>query len=144
MSDNDSYYTAGMKEEDKITFLKALSILAKSDHSFDEDQKEMIYHTAMLFGIPDNKIPDILQEDSRSKILQEVSRITDRRIAMALIREACFLANSDRDLTKEEVIFIGQLGEAMGIELEKIEQISQWVIDHLILQEQKKIIFETE
>ena len=37
---------------------------------------------------------------------------------------------------------IGKIGLAMGIELEKIEQISNWIIDHVIWLEQAKIIFE--
>lgn len=142
MSDNDDNYTAVMKEEDKITFLKTLSVLAKADHHFDKEQQEQIYDIAMLFGISADKIPNVLQANSQEEILQQVAKIKNRRVALALLREACFLANSDGDLTEEEVLFIGKVGEAMGVELEKIEQISQWVIDHLILQEQKKIIFE--
>lgn len=143
MSENDNNFTARMNDEDKIAFLKALSILAKADHHFDDDQKEKIQDTALTFGISAERIPEILQEESQEEVLQRVSQIKNRHVALALIREMCFLANSDRDLSDEEVMFIGKAGEAMGIELEKIEQISQWVIDHIILQEQKKLIFET-
>ncbi|MBR4106298.1 MAG: TerB family tellurite resistance protein [Alphaproteobacteria bacterium] len=143
MSENDNNFTARMNDEDKIAFLKVLSVLAKSDHHFDDDQKEKIQDTALIFGISAERIPEILQEESQEKVLQRVSQIKNRHVALALIREMCFLANSDRDLSDEEVMFIGKVGEAMGVELEKIEQISQWVIDHIILQEQKKLIFET-
>lgn len=143
MSENDNNYTARMNNEDKIAFLKTLSVLAKIDHHFDEDQKEKIQDIALMFGISSEKIPEILQENSSEQVLQQVKHIKNRPVALALIRELCFLANSDRDLSNEEVLFIGKVGEAMGVELEKIEQISQWVIDHIILQEQKKLIFET-
>ena len=45
-------------------------------------------------------------------------------------------------LSDEETLFIGKVGIALGIEMEKIEQISNWVIDHIIWLEQAKIIFE--
>ena len=143
MSNSDDNYIAGMDESDKITFLKVLSVLAKSDGSFDENQKERIEDTAIMFGISADKIPAILQEKSQEETIKKASEIKNRRVALALIREACFLANSDGDLKDEEILYIGKIGEAMGIDLEKIEQISQWVIDHIILQAQKKIIFET-
>ena len=59
-----------------------------------------------------------------------------------MIKEACLLANSDGDLSEKEIVFIGKIGQTMGVELEKIEQISQWVVDRIIWLEEGKIIFE--
>ena len=61
---------------------------------------------------------------------------------MELIKEMCLLGHSDSDLTEEETLFIGHVGIALGIELDKIEQISNWVIDKIIWLEQGKVIFE--
>ncbi len=61
---------------------------------------------------------------------------------MELIKELCVLAHADDVLTDEETLFIGRVGQAMGVELDKIEQISNWVIDKIILAEEAKIIFE--
>jgi hypothetical protein len=52
------------------------------------------------------------------------------------------LGHADNDLSDEETLFIGHAGLTMGVELEKIEQISNWVIDRIIWLEQGKIIFE--
>ena len=71
-----------------------------------------------------------------------MSSIKDRRLAMDLIKEMCMLANFDGDMSEEEIFLIGKAGEAMGLDLEKIQDISQWVIDRIILQERGKIIFE--
>lgn len=54
----------------------------------------------------------------------------------------CLLANTDSDLSDNETLLIGRVGQAMGVELEKIQQISQWVIDRIIWLEEGKIIFE--
>ena len=59
-----------------------------------------------------------------------------------MIKEACLLANSDGDVSEKEIVFIGKIGQTMGVELEKIEQISQWVVDRIIWLEEGKIIFE--
>lgn len=140
--DNEYTYNTSMTVEEKIIFLKTLSVLAKADQVFDENEKEKIYDTAMLFGIPADKVPEILEANSPKEIIQEVAKIKNRRCALALIREACFLANADDDLTDDEILLIGQIGKAMGISPEKIEQISTWVINYIFLEKQKKIIFE--
>ena len=54
----------------------------------------------------------------------------------------CMLANSDGDLNNREVLLIGRVGQAMGLSLDKIEQISQWVIDRIVWLEEGKVIFE--
>ena len=59
-----------------------------------------------------------------------------------LIKEMCILAHADNELTDDEVLLIGRVGQAMGVELEKIEQISRWVIDRVIWLEEAKLIFE--
>ena len=46
------------------------------------------------------------------------------------------------DLTDREMLLIGRVGLAMGLELEKIEQISRWVVDRIVWIEEGKIIFE--
>ena len=58
------------------------------------------------------------------------------------MKEMCMLANADKDLSETETMLIGRIGQAMGVELDKIQQISQWVIDRIIWLEEGKIIFE--
>ena len=76
------------------------------------------------------------------KLLKKSKKINNRRAALELIKEMCILAHADDDLSDEETAFIGRVGLAMGIELDKIEQISNWVIDRLVWLEEAKIIFE--
>ena len=54
----------------------------------------------------------------------------------------CMLSHVDNILSDEETLFIGKVGIALGVEMEKIEQISNWVIDHIFWLEQAKVIFE--
>jgi protein-arginine kinase len=82
---------------------------------------------------------DFADED---KILEEVKIIKNRHLALELIREMCMLSHVDNILSDEETLFIGKVGIALGVEMEKIEQISNWVIDHIFWLEQAKVIFE--
>jgi len=135
-------YVAEMSESDKITFLQALVRLAKADGNFDEDEKNFVHEISLAYGVPASRFDEVLAVVSDDELVEKVKSIKDRYQAMCLIKEMCMLASSDGDLSDEEVLLIGRVGEAMGLELEKIQQISEWVIDRIIWIEQGKIIFE--
>jgi hypothetical protein len=71
-----------------------------------------------------------------------LTQIDNRAAALQLIKDLCFLGHADDNLSPEEVLFIGHAGLSMGIEIEKIEQISDWVVDRIIWQERGKLIME--
>lgn len=139
---NTHNYITHMKEADKIFFIKFLSVLGKADNNFDDDEKKFVKDMAVMFGISPKKTEAIFKNSSQKEIIKEAASIKDRLVALNIIKEACFLANTDKDLSECEVDFIAEVGKAMNIEPEKIEQISQWVIDYLIWKEKEKIIFE--
>ena len=139
---NKKNFIIQMSEEEKIIFIKILVALAKTDNYFDDDEKTFIKDLALTFGLNKSHIDEILIPLSTEDVIKNASRITNRQAALHLIKEACLLANSDGDLSDEEILFIGRIGQAMNVELEKIEEISQWVIERIIWLERGKIILE--
>lgn len=131
-----------LNESQKMAFLRAFSKMAAADGNFDDCEKAFIKNAAVGFGISEDKAEEAFNNLDEDEIIKEVSQITDRRAALELIKEMCVLAHADDKLSEEETLFIGKVGLAMGIELEKIEQISNWVIDRLVWLDEGKIIFE--
>ena len=131
-----------LSEEQKIIFLKAFAHLARADGDFEEIERKFIMNIAGLYGISEDHMPEILAENTDAYIIEEVAKIKDRRAAMELVKEMCMLAHVSDDFGDAELLFISKVGQAMGIEPEKIEQISKWVIDRIIWLEEGKLIFE--
>lgn len=131
-----------MDEESRIAYLKAFTRLACADGKFDENEKLFIKNLAKNYQISENRIDEVLSNETDDEIIDAVKKIDSRKIALGLIKELCILAHADDVLTDNETLFIGRIGQAMGVELDKIEQISNWVIDKIILAEEAKIIFE--
>lgn len=141
-TENQTNYIAQMSENERKVFIKILAALARADGNFDDDEKSFIKDLAVAFNLSETTAENLLIETPKEQLINEASQIKNRQAALQLIKEACLLANSDGDLSESEIVFIGKIGQAMGVELEKIEQISQWVIDHIIWLEEGKIIFE--
>ena len=131
-----------MTDDAKVAYLKAFTRLAHADGSFDDSEKAFIKDLAENYVVPADRLEEIYAADNDEEIIKEVSAIKNRRAALELIKELCFLAHADDELTDDETLFIGRIGQAMNVELDKIEQISNWVIDKIILSEEAKIIFE--
>ena len=144
MSYKDAYVTdfSALNEGQKTVFLRALAHLAKSDGKFEKIEIEHIVKVADENGINADKIIKNIENDTEAAILKDIKKIQARRVAMELIKEMFLLAHTDENLSDEEIVFIGKCGLAMGIEMAKIEQISNWVIDRIVWLEQAKIIFE--
>lgn len=129
-----------LSQEDKIIFLQALFFLANIDKNRDEQEIIFIKDLADYYKVEQSE--EIFKNTTEEEILNKLKTIKNRRTSLELIKEMCLLGHSDSDLTDEETLFIGHAGLAMGIEIEKIEQISNWIIDKIIWLEQGKIIFE--
>lgn len=140
--ENDMGYLSDMSEDERVVFLRVLARLAMSDGEFDDEEKLFIREMALVFGVPENRYDEIKVKSTDSEIVDAVKIIKDRKKAMELIKEMCLMANSDGDLADKEVMLIGRVGLAMGLELDKIEKISQWVVDRIVWLEEGKIIFE--
>ena len=135
-------YLAEMSDDEKIIFLKVLTRLARADGKLDDNERDFIRENAVVYNVPANRFEEIINVNSDDEIVAEVKKIKNRKLALELIKEMCLLANADSDLSDNETLLIGRVGQAMGVELEKIQQISQWVIDRIIWLEEGKIIFE--
>lgn len=139
---NNKSFVTQMSQNEKIIFLKILVALARCDNNFDDEEKAFIKDSAITFGLSKEYIDEILAPMSETEIIESAAKITNRQAALQLIKEACLLVNSDGDLSEEEIILVGKIGQAMNVELEKIEEISQWVVDRILWLERGKIIFE--
>ncbi len=141
-TENDMDYLKELSSEERVIFLKVLKRLAASDGVLDDDELGFIKELAVIFGVNAAELNKVLEPASDDEIVSEAGKISDRRKALELIKEMCMLANADKDLSETETMLIGRIGQAMGVELDKIQQISQWVIDRIIWLEEGKIIFE--
>jgi hypothetical protein len=97
-----------------------------------------------MYGIEEREIVNILQNLNKATIMDKAGSITDRKKALHLVKELCFLANSDTGLEDDEIDFIIDIAERMNVESDKIKQINKWVLDKIVLLKTGNIILEAE
>ena len=129
-------------KKQKYMFFQALMCLAEIDGQADEAEIDFIKDMAKDNALDDMQL--LTDYADSAEIVDGIKIITDTHLAMELICEMCKLAHVDNVLSDNEIMFIGKIGQAMGVDIEKIEQISDWVLDCMTLNENAKIIFEEQ
>lgn len=124
---------------EKKAFFATLFALAEADGTSSPEELDFISASAAAHDI---KNPEELRTESAEELLAEVKAIKTRGLALELICKMCMLAHADGILSDSETLLIGKVGLAMGVSLEKIEQISNWIIDRIVWLEQAKLIFK--
>lgn len=129
-----------LTDDQKVVFLKTLLFLSQQDGEVDNNEIVFIKKMAGRYRV--ENVQNVFAHTTEDQLMAELKVLTSRHAALDLIKELFLLGHSNMDLKVEEILFINRVANALDISPEKVEQISRFVIDMLILQEQGKIIFE--
>ena len=142
---NQEYeYIATLSPEEKRIFAESFCCMVCSDKKVAKEEIDFLKNIGKMYEIPEAEIVNIMKNLNKEQILEKVSRITERKKALQLVKELCFLANSDSGLDDDEIDFIIDIAERLNVENEKIKQINKWVLDKLVLLKTGDIILENE
>ncbi len=140
--ENDMTNITNLNENERVAFIKVLAGIANADNHLDEEEKEFIKNIALVYGVSEQNILDGLFNISKEEIINAAKQITNRKTKLELIKEMCMIAHINKILEEAELVLLGQVAQAMDVELSKVEEISRWVLDRIIWLEEGKIIFE--
>lgn len=142
-------YIQQLSETEKVTFVRALIFLIKSDGSFDDRERECIHEIVNIYNIKD-KVAAINAPMGEDILLTEIANtINDRHKALLLIRELLTMAHVDEELGDAEVNFIEKVAAKLNIEPEKVLQINKlvlerkdWLVKSAVVMESAQFLIE--
>jgi len=142
--DHEYDYIATLSADEKRTFVESFCCMVYADGNVAKEEIEFLKNIGKLYGVPEQEIVTILKSMKKEAVMERVKTITERTKALHLVKELCYLANSDTGLDDREIDFIIDVAEAINIDSEKLKQINKWVLDKIVLQKTGEIIMETE
>ncbi len=137
-------YIPTLDSNEKRIFVESFCCMVYSDKNVAKEEIEFLKGIGKIYDIQEAEIVTILKSMKRDEVLDRVVQITDRKKALQLVKELCYLANSDSGLDDSEIDFIIDVAEKLNVESEKIKQINKWVLDKILLQKTGEIILEIE
>ena len=143
---NQEYeYIATLSPDEKKAFLDCFCCMICSDKQVAKEEIEFLKYICKMYDIPESDIVAVMKSLNKNETVDNIGqKITDRKKALQLIKELCYLANSDSGLDDTEIDFIIDIAEKLNIENEKIKQINKWVLDKIVLLRTGDIILENE
>lgn len=142
---NQEYeYIATLSPEEKRIFVESFCCMVCSDKKVAKEEIDFLKNIGKMYEIPESDIVNIMKSLNKEQIFAKVGQITERKKALQLVKELCFLANSDSGLDDDEIDFIIDIAERLNVENDKIKQINKWVLDKLVLLKTGDIILENE
>lgn len=137
-------YIPTLADNEKRIFVECFCCMVYSDKSVAKEEIEFLKGIGKMYGIQETEIVTILKSMKRDEVLDKAAAITDRKKSLQLVKELCYLANSDSGLDDAEIDFIIDVAEKLNVESDKIKQINKWVLDKILLQKTGDIILEIE
>lgn len=137
-------YIPTLTDDEKRIFVECFCCMVYSDKTVAKEEIEFLKGIGKMYGVQETEIVTILKSMKRDEILDKVAMITDRKKTLQLVKELCYLANSDSGLDDAEIDFIIDIAERLNVESDKIKQINKWVLDKILLQKTGDIILEIE
>ena len=142
--DREYNYIQNLTTEERRIFIKCFCCMVYSDKKVVKEETDFLRSIGKRYEVEEREIVSILQTLNKEAIMSEVTAISDRKKGIQLIKELCYLANSDTGLDDEEIDFIIDIAEKLNIEGNKIKEINKWVLDKIVLLKTGDIIFENE
>ncbi len=142
--DREYDYITTLSPEEKRIFVESFCCMVYADGNVAKEEIDFLKKIGKLYGINEQEIVSILKNMNRDEVMNNVEKISERSKALQLVKELCYLANSDTGLDDREIDFIIDVAEKVDVDSEKLKQINKWVLDKIVLQKTGEIILETE
>lgn len=130
--------------DEKIVFFELFCKMVKSDGIVKEEEISCLKAMAQKYGLENKEVVNIIRNASEIDYCREAEKITDRKHALQLIKELCFLSNVDGAMSDAELDIIVDAAEAMNIDEDKVVQINRLVLNNLVLLKAEQIIMEED
>ncbi|MBQ2885787.1 MAG: hypothetical protein IJE43_18845 [Alphaproteobacteria bacterium] len=137
-------YISALSTEEKQIFVECFCCMICSDKNVVKEEIEFLKKIGKMYDIAEKDIVLVMKSLNKEQILEKVTSLTTRSKSLHLIKELCYLANTDSGLDDSEIDFIIDVAERLNIENDKIKQINKWVLDKILLQKTGDVILEKE
>jgi len=128
----------------RMAYMAIIAYMERMNTEPDENNLMIFDELAKLYNLSKSETDQALATLTKDEVLLLAREIEHPVLALVLIRELFYLGYEYGDLSDDEILFISNVGLALSIPIEKLEQISSWVIRSIELEEEGALLFSGE
>lgn len=142
--DHEYDYIATLSQDEKRIFVESFCCMVYADGNVAKEEIEFLKGIGKLYGITEQEIVTILKSMKSDVVMERIGTLSDRNKILHLLKELCYLANSDTGLDDSEIDFIIDVAEKTNIDSETLKKINKWVLDKIVLQKTWELLTEAD
>ena len=140
----DKHFINTLDTTERFIFLKVICGMVACDKHVAKEELLYLRELALKFEIDSQAIVNMIKNSNPKDLVKQARMIEDRSKALMLIKDLCMVANNDMNLGDDEIDYILDIADAMGIDAERVKEINAVVNEYLEVSQKACILLEQE
>ncbi len=140
----DQAFIKSLSDGERFIFLKIICGVVASDRVVSREELMYLKELSLKYNVSGESLSAMIKSADRCALIKQARMITDRVKALALVKDMCMAANLDTELTDDEIDYILDIAEALGIEAERVKEINEVVNEYLAVSQKARLLLEQE
>lgn len=140
----DQTFIKSLSDAERFIFLKIICGVVAADRVVSREELMYLKELSLKYNVSGESLSAMIKGADHGALMKQARMITDRVKALALIKDMCMAANLDTELTDNEIDYILDVAEAMGIDAERVKEINEVVNEYLAVSQKARLLLEQE
>ena len=140
----DKNFINTLDETERFIFLKVICGMVACDKQVAKEELVYLKELALKFETKGSNLINMIKSADKKSLIKQARMIEDRSKALMLIKDLCMVANNDLNLSDEEIDYILDIADAMGIDAQRVKEINAVVNEYLEVSQKACILLEQE
>lgn len=140
----DKNFINTLDETERFIFLKVICGMVACDKQVAKEELLYLRELALKFDVKGSNLINMIKSADKKSLIKQARMIEDRSKALMLIKDLCMVANNDMHLSDDEIDYVLDIADAMGIEAERVKEINAVVNEYLEVSQKACILLEQE
>ncbi len=140
----DKTFIQSLSDGERFIFLKIICGVVASDRAVSREELVYLKELALKYNVSGESLSAMIKGADHDALMKQARMVTDRLKALTLVKDMCMVANLDTELTDNEIDYILDVAEAMGIDAERVKEINAVVNEYLAISQKARLLLEQE
>ena len=140
----DKNFINTLDTTERFIFLKIICGMVACDKQVAKEELLYLRELALKFEIGSQALVNMIRNSIPKDLVKQARMIEDRSKALMLIKDLCMVANNAMTLGDDEIDYILDIADAMGIDAERVKEINAVVNEYLEVSQKACILLEQE
>lgn len=140
----DKNFINTLDETERFIFLKVICGMVACDKQVAKEELLYLKELALKFETKGSNLINMIKSADKKSLIKQARMIEDRSKALMLVKDLCMVANNDLNLSDDEIDYILDIADAMGIDAQRVKEINAVVNEYLEVSQKACILLEQE